>query len=343
MTVSAFGFDVDSYNKPGFDFATAYQAGYRVAMVKFGGMNLEGNAPYMMNGYHAFVDAAVKAGFKTIVDYIVTGGTNPEAAAKFWLANRHGSVVAHELDNEALDYGRSWSDGEACVYFDTMRSARVDRWMYGSRDSLWKAGSWSGIQSRSIKAHIAFYNGSPLTNINPGNYPTNLVLAHQYTSSAQIGGLTGVDANAFAVGAFSTPSTVMKENPMALIKFLDDPGQPVFLFTPRRIKHMGTNQQANVLANAEGIPVHAYHHSDCQDAIYDYAHTGISYSDVLELSITRNADGTVKDYNRGGEWVGPVNATATVDQDALEAAVAAAVAKISIPTKFTVTGEAVSA
>lgn len=343
MTVSAFGFDVDSYNKSGFNFGAAYQAGYRVAMIKFGGMNLAGNAPYMMNGYHSFVDQAVRAGFKTVVDYMVTGGSNPEAAARFWLANRHGAVVAHELDNEQLDYGRSWSDGEACAYFDTMQSAGVDRWMYGSRDSLWKAGSWPGVAARRIKAHVAFYNGSPLANINPGNYPTNLVLAHQYTSSAQIGGLSSVDANAFAVGAFSTPTTTIRETDMALIQFLDDPGQPKYLFTVRRIKHMGTNQEGNVVANAEGIPVHAYHHDDCQKAIYAYTNGDISYKEVLELSITRNPDGTVKDYNRGGEWVGSIPSTATVDQAALEAAVTAAVAKISIPTKFTVTGEAVSA
>lgn len=207
MTI--FGFDVDSYNKPGFSFAQAYAAGYRVALIKFGGMNLAGNAPYMMNGYHAFVDAAVAAGFKTIGDYIVTGGSNPEAAARFWAANRHPAVSFHELDNESLDYGGSWNDGQACAYFDTIGST-VDRWMYGSRDSLWNAQSWAGVAARKIKAHVAIYNGSPMTNIFPATYPSGLVLAHQYTSSATIGGLGAIDADAFADAAFTTTTTTPK-------------------------------------------------------------------------------------------------------------------------------------
>lgn len=199
MTI--WGFDVDSYNKAGFAFQTARAQGYTCALIKFGGMNLPGNAPYMMNGYHAFVQAALDVGFDAVGDYLVTGGSNPAAAADFWLANRHGGIDFHELDNEKLDSGNPFNDGQACVYFDRIGTA-ADRWMYGSRDSLWNAQQWSGLASRRIKAHVAIYNGSPFSNIYPRTYPSDLVLAHQFTSSASIGGLGAVDANAYADGAF---------------------------------------------------------------------------------------------------------------------------------------------
>jgi len=94
--------------------------------------------------------------------------------------------------------------------------------MYGSRDSLWNAQSWPGLAARKIKAHVAIYNGSPFTNIVPRTYPAELVLAHQYTSSASIGGLRNVDANAFADNAFIT-IPARRKNDMATIKLVSTP------------------------------------------------------------------------------------------------------------------------
>lgn len=240
MTI--FGFDVDSYNKAGFAFQTAKNQGYRVALVKFGGMNLAGNAPYMMNGYHAFAQAALDVGFDFVGDYLVTGGSNPAAAAQFWLRNRHGGLSFHELDNEKLDDGNPWNDGQACVYFDTIGTA-ADRWMYGSRDSLWNAGSWPGLASRKIKAHVAIYNGSPFQNVVPRTYPADLVLAHQYTSSASIGGLGAVDANAFADNAFITKLTPGRGDDMEVISSTSD-GR-VYAVTPGRIRYLPTPAALN--------------------------------------------------------------------------------------------------
>jgi len=202
MPIAAF--DVDSSNKAGFNFRIAYAQGYRVALIKFGGMNISGNRPYRMNGYQAFVDAAFDAGFKIVGDYIVTGGSDPVGAARFWLANRDPRITFHVLDNEVLDSGNIYTDGEASVYFDTIGPV-VNRWQYGSRDSLWNARSWPGLAARGIKAHVAIYNDSPLSNCYPRTYPAGLVKAHQFTSSADIGGLLAVDANAFTDDAFAGP------------------------------------------------------------------------------------------------------------------------------------------
>jgi hypothetical protein len=338
------GFDVDSLNKTGFDFKKAYAQGYRVAMVKFGGMNLAGNAPYMMNGYHAFVDAAVDAGFKTVVDYIVTGGSNPEAAAKYWLANRHGAVVAHELDNETLDYGNTWTDGQACAYFDAVKPSGVDRWMYGSRDALWKAGAWGGIASRKIKAHIAFYNGSPFTNINPGNYPTELILGHQWTSSASIGGLTAVDADAFAVNAFTPTKT--RRHSVSIGKATSYSWGPVFLFGPGYVRHIPNASQLATALAMEGIsaPVNL-NAQGIKNAIYNYS-IRESLDAVIELSIRRDANGKVLGYDKGGyiiaPWADVANAPGASLTDAQVTSIAQQIAAATPkpPTKGTISLEA---
>lgn len=227
MPIAAF--DVDSSNKAGFNFRTAYAQGYRVALIKFGGMNISGNRPYRMNGYQAFVDAAFDAGFKVVGDYIVTGGSDPAGAARFWLGNHDPRISFHVLDNEVLDSGNIYTDGQASLYFDTIGPV-VDRWQYGSRDSLWNARSWPGLTARGIKAHVAIYNDAPLANCYPRTYPAALVKGHQFTSSASIGGLSAVDANAFTDDAFTT--TTAQEGAMAFemisngtsINFVDEFG-----------------------------------------------------------------------------------------------------------------------
>jgi len=324
MTI--WGFDVDSYNKAGFAFQTARAQGYTCALIKFGGMNLPGNAPYMMNGYHAFAQAALDVGFDIVGDYLVTGGSNPAAAAQFWLRNRHGGLDFHELDNEKLDSGNPFNDGQACVYFDTIGTA-TDRWMYGSRDSLWNAGSWSGLASRKIKAHVAIYNGSPFQNIVPRTYPAELVLAHQFTSSASIGGLGAIDANAYADHAFVTSNTqTVVEEDMALICAKDQPGKPVFLFAPGYVKHLAdpAQEQAAVWSTRLGA-ADQFDNNDFQRTIWNYGLQEYSFDQVVGLSRGTNPDGTPNTNGGGILWASAVSggASAAIDYDQLGASIAA--------------------
>jgi hypothetical protein len=241
MTIA--GFDVDSYNKAGFSFTQAFAQGYRVALIKFGGMNMSGNRPYRMNGYSAFVQAAWDAGFRIIGDYMVTGGHDPAGAARYWSANRDSRIGFHELDNEVLDSGNIYSDTEACTYFDTIGTG-MDRWMYGSRDALWNAGSWPGLTARKIKAHVAIYNNAPMQNIVPRTYPAELVLAHQFTSSAQIGGLGAIDANVWADSAFAIVKK--RRTTMASVFNVPDAGGVCYLVQPGYIHYIGSSLELQV-------------------------------------------------------------------------------------------------
>lgn len=199
------GFDADSLNKPGLNFPAARAQGYTHCYLKMGGNNLAGNAPYLMTsgpGYHGFMDEAISAGI-TAGSYWVTGGSDPVGAARFYLANLHPGTAFHVLDNESLDAGNQWDDAQACAFFDTLSAAGLtDLWMYGSRDALWNAQQWPGLQQRGIKALVAIYGPAPLTQCFPSTYPQALVLGHQYTSSAAIGNLNAMDADAFTDGAF---------------------------------------------------------------------------------------------------------------------------------------------
>lgn len=203
MTISAF--DVDSYNKPGFDFGAAFAEGYRAGYVKLGGDNIP---RYCSGGYTNFMDRFTGAGFAHRGSYWVTGGYDPAGSARFYLANRDPRTTFDVLDNETLDDGRSWSDAEACEFFDVLIAAGLtDLWQYGSRDSLWNTHAWPGLEARGIKAIVAIYNGTPFSNVYPRTYPAELVQGHQFTSSASIGGLGAVDENAFVDHAFTGGGT----------------------------------------------------------------------------------------------------------------------------------------
>jgi hypothetical protein len=165
-------------------------------------------------------------------------------AARFWLANRDSRVVFHELDNEVLDYGNIYTDSEACAYFDTIGSG-TDRWMYGSRDALWNANQWSGVAARGIKAHVAIYNNNPMQNIYPRTYPSSLVLAHQFTSSASIGGLGAVDANVWADAAFTAPPK-KRRNIMASVFNVPDAGGVCYIVQPGYIHYIGSSLELQV-------------------------------------------------------------------------------------------------
>jgi hypothetical protein len=208
MTISAF--DVDSYNKPGFDFGTAYAQGYRAGYIKLGGDNL--SPRYCGSGFQNQFNSFVAAGFEHRGSYWVTGGPDPVASANFYLAHRDPRTTFDVLDNETLDDGRVWSDAEACAFFDVLIAAGLkDLWQYGSRDSLWNTHGWPGLEARGIKAIVAIYNDAPFSNVYPRTYPQALVKGHQFTSSASIGGLGAIDANAFTDDAF-TGGTIQKKD-----------------------------------------------------------------------------------------------------------------------------------
>lgn len=199
-------FDADSLNKPGVDFNLARAQGWMGCYIKMGGNNLRGNDPYLMTsngGYWGLVDRALAAGL-IVGSYWVTGGNDTIGAADFYLRNRHPGTTFDVLDNEDLDYGRAWSDGEAATFLGTLANAGLTNlFQYGSRDSLWSAGgSWPYLESMRVKAIVANYNNNPLVNCYPSAYPASLVKGHQYTSSASIGGVSAMDANAFFDDAF---------------------------------------------------------------------------------------------------------------------------------------------
>jgi hypothetical protein len=241
-------------------------------LVKFGGMNQTGNRPYRMNGYLAFVQAAFDAGFTIVGDYLVTGGHDPAGAARFWLAHRDSRIQFHVLDNEVLDDGNVYTDGEACAYFDTI-GGQIDRWQYGSRDSLWNAHSWPGLAARGIKAHVAIYNNNPFVACYPRTYPAALVQAHQYTSSATIGGLSNIDANAWTDDAFTAPATI-GEDIMAVIVERQANGTTFTLEQDRIIYHPA-GQDQNVARYVLGNPP-AYGLSETDFIIALYRFCGFS-------------------------------------------------------------------
>jgi len=241
------GFDVDSYNKPNFNFDAAFNEGYGTAIVKLGGNNLSGNQPYRMNGYPGFANKQAK--FPIRGAYWVTGGSDPYRAAVFYAQNRAPWTNLDILDNEKLDSGNPWNDSQACVFWDTLASFSLPNynpWQYGSRDALWKSwGPWPGSQARNIRALIAFYNGAPLSNINPGNYPAGLVKGHQWSSSVTIGGNGNIDANAFTSDAFSGIAE-RRRPPMAVVFTVPDWNGQVYIAEQGRIEYITDPQRLNV-------------------------------------------------------------------------------------------------
>lgn len=232
MSDTSKGFDVDSYNKPNFNFDAAFNEGYGTAIVKLGGNNLSGNQPYRMNGYPDFANK--QARFPIRGAYWVTGGGNPYAAAVFYAQNRAPWTNFDLLDNETLDSGNPWNDAQACIFFDTLASFRLpgyNPWQYGSRDSLWKSwGPWPGLQARKVLALIALYNGAPLQNIGT-NYDGALTKGHQWSSSATIGGSGNIDANAFTPDAFAAPIPEVPHTMYSLVPGTDGNAYVVSLIT----------------------------------------------------------------------------------------------------------------
>lgn len=302
--MTTLGFDVDSLNKSGLSFAAAYAQGYRACYIKLGGNNMSGNEPYMMNGYHAQVDAAFAAGFTQVGSYWMVGGHDPAGAGRFYKANRDPRCTFDVIDNENIDYGNLWSSAECGVFLDVIRSP--DPWHYANKSTGgWGSQrSWPELVSRNVKGLVAFYNGSPFTNVGV-NYPASMIKGHQFTSSASIGGLGSVDADAFTDDAFAAASPVatVTEDDMALICAKDQPGAPVYIFAPGFVKHLAdpSQLQAAIWSTRLGQP-DRFDNNDFQRTIWNYGLDEYTFEQVIGLSHGTNPDGTPNTNGGGKLW-----------------------------------------
>lgn len=209
-----YGVDVDSINKPGFPFAAAVKAGYKNNYIKMGGGNLRGNAPYLMTsngGYHGYVEQNRSAGAARTGHYWLTGGHDAEAHARFFLNNldwRDGDFVV--IDNEKLNAGNVWTDGEVYAFYQTLfadssrgASIRKNCFLYGSQIGLFGSLQFPSAWRDGLKAIIALYNGQQNLPTAP-SVPQANIKGHQFTSGGQVPGYARVvDMNVFADDAFA--------------------------------------------------------------------------------------------------------------------------------------------
>lgn len=348
MTTIA-AFDVDSVNKP-ISFAKAAAQGYRTCYIKLGGDNINGASPYVMSsngGYVGQMSQAVAAGFTRRGSYWVTGRSDPAGSARFYLANRHKATTFDVLDNEQLNDGRAWSPAECYAFFKVLHDAGLrDLWMYASRLGPWAQDDYTGLAKLGVKAIVADYGTAQLgSKIFTINYPRDLIRGHQWTSSAAVGGLANVDGDVFTDNAFTaaqsaTPERVRK---VAISTAEAYAWKPAFMWWSGGVKHLATTAQKQSALYLERLTVENYSNAaEFQNTIYNYGLEEYTVQDIIELSITRNPDGSVKNYNRGGlliaSWADVRKVgTAAVDSDAIAAALAG---KLTIPTHFTITGEA---
>lgn len=217
------GFDVDSYNKPGFSFAAAAAAGFTACYIKLGGDNAQ--ASYVMSsngGYRGYTDSAVGAGIGHIGAYWATGGTDPVASAKYYLANLHPASSFDVLDNELFKgegKSRIYPPADAYAWFKTLHDAgRRDLWMYASRLVAWAADDYTRLADLGVKALVADYGTPPMAEpIFTINYPRQLIRGHQWSSTQPVGGLGSIDVNVFTDNAFGAPAPTQEDTDMLLI------------------------------------------------------------------------------------------------------------------------------
>lgn len=245
MTIT--GFDVDSYNKPGLNFQAAFAQGYRACYIKLGGNNLPGNDAYSMSGYQTMVNAAFAAGFEMVGNYWMVGGHNTAASAGMYRSVRDPQTTFDVIDNEKIDSGNVWSSGECGTFLDGISGVpHYSPWHYANK-SDWNAQSWPDLAARNVKGIVAYYNGSPFTNIGV-NYPASLIKGHQFTSSATLGGLANIDADAFADDAFATVS-MQGDSDMQIITIPEWGGQ-TYVVGVGYIAYLSTPGQLNAVCAA---------------------------------------------------------------------------------------------
>lgn len=158
------------------------------------------------------------------------------------------------------------------------------------------------------------YEGAPASS-SSGVWP--FAAMRQFTSAGQLPGYSGrLDLDVFygdgpawdAYAGGSTPQPQPLEDDVALIQAIDRPGQPVYLFAPGYVKHLATLDQVSAAQYTTrlGTPNQS-HDQEFQDSIYNYGLEEYTVDQVLEIATTRNPDGTVKDYNRGGMLIASWN------------------------------------
>ena len=198
------GVDLSS-NNPVFDFALAFQQGVRVCYVKLGGDNIP---RYVSGSYAGRVDLARAHGMIT-GHYWVTGGHDPEVAARFYVRNLRNPEAGDffVLDNEVLDDGNMYSDDEAARWIRTVQALvggdprRV--FMYASGSPM-KGSSWAAVRATGAQALVAWYDIDQWGFPQPlGSWAPEQIGGHQFTSSANLGNGGRVDANVFKEQALS--------------------------------------------------------------------------------------------------------------------------------------------
>jgi hypothetical protein len=202
------GPDVSS-SQGSFNFATAFQQGHRACYIKLGGDNIP---EYVSGSYAQRVDAARGSNF-IVGHYWITGGHSPASAAAFYVRNLRG-VTGKDffvLDNERLDSGNPYNDAETALWVKTVASllgvstSRI--FVYGSK-YFFQGQSWTETLATGARFIIANYTGTPFSGgFAPNNIPADRIVGHQYTDSANVGGWSPVDMNAFTDNAFTYSGT----------------------------------------------------------------------------------------------------------------------------------------
>lgn len=254
MTINAF--DVDSYNKGGFDFGQARQAGFTHCYIKLGGDNID-TGRYVMSsngGYHGYVSRAASAGIVP-GSYWVTGPRSPAGSAQYVLANWDPASAFYVCDNETLDDGGPWNPSQCYEHFQTMIVGGVaDNFMYASRLGPWAEWDFTRLADLGVKAIVADYGSDPLSaRAKSINYPAELVVGHQYTSSGSLGGLSNIDLNLFADNAFGAagiPGAKSMEDGMRFVTVPEWGGQ-CYVCGWGFIQYIGSPAQLDALLNVQ--------------------------------------------------------------------------------------------
>jgi hypothetical protein len=204
------GPDLNSW-KSTFDFgAAARQEQIAFSYNKLGGNNIANAAgirsPYVSGSYPSLTARTHAVGWRA-GHYWVTGGTDIVGAARFFLANLYDFRPGFDfavLDNETLDDGRTWTDGECAVWWDIVGPVTKLNFQYSSKYNF---SPLPLTLARGVKVISADYNGTEdITSAIPGVIPADKVVGHQFADNYNIGGLS-VDYNVFTDDAFDFPDS----------------------------------------------------------------------------------------------------------------------------------------
>ncbi|WP_165384955.1 GH25 family lysozyme [Cryobacterium sp. SO1] len=185
------------------DFGLARSQGYESCYVKLGGDNV---TRYVAPHYIAQVDNARAAGMRVGHYWVPSDAQDPAGAANYFVDHLRGWTGSDfiVLDNESLDGKRHYSDQAAAVFIDTVRA----RLGIGGRQvkcylglSIERSNDWPALLGTGCDFIIAAYGYTPFTYDLVGKIPADRNGGHQYSSSANIGGVT-IDVNSWRDWAF---------------------------------------------------------------------------------------------------------------------------------------------